>query len=99
MECAIQEILGASSGADTTRKTLWIGGGEQGGVVAAAVHRPMFCGRRAKLARVCQDAALEEGVELVFDEARQLRSGAGLGVRDEALVAQTRLQRRLEVTR
>lgn len=31
-----------------------------------------------------QDAALEEGVELVLDEPRQLRSGAGLGVRDEA---------------
>ena len=31
-----------------------------------------------------QDAELEEGVELVFDEARQLSAGAGLGVRDEA---------------
>ena len=31
-----------------------------------------------------QDAALEEGVELVLDEARQFRTGAGLGVRDEA---------------
>jgi hypothetical protein len=31
-----------------------------------------------------QDAALEEGVELVLDESWQLRSGAGLGVRDEA---------------
>ena len=31
-----------------------------------------------------EDAALEEGVELVLDEARQLRSGAGFGVRDEA---------------
>jgi hypothetical protein len=29
-------------------------------------------------------AALEEGVELVFDEARQLGSGVGLGVGDEA---------------
>jgi hypothetical protein len=33
---------------------------------------------------VGQDAALEEGFELVLDEARQLRSGAGLGVCDEA---------------
>jgi hypothetical protein len=33
---------------------------------------------------VGQDAALEEGFELVLDEARQLRSGAGLGVRNEA---------------
>ena len=32
---------------------------------------------------VRQDAALEEGVELVFDEARQRRSGAGFGMRDE----------------
>ena len=31
-----------------------------------------------------QDAALEERVELVLDEARQLRSSAGLGVRDQA---------------
>ena len=31
-----------------------------------------------------QDAALEEGVELVLDEPGQLRSGAGLGVSDEA---------------
>ena len=31
-----------------------------------------------------QDAAFEEGVELVLDEARQLGAGAGLGVRDEA---------------
>jgi hypothetical protein len=30
-----------------------------------------------------QDAAFEEGVELVLDEARQLGAGAGLGVRDE----------------
>jgi hypothetical protein len=28
--------------------------------------------------------ALEEGVELVLDEAREFRSGAGLGVGDEA---------------
>jgi hypothetical protein len=33
---------------------------------------------------VGQDAALEERFELVFDESRQLRSGAGLGVRNEA---------------
>jgi hypothetical protein len=32
---------------------------------------------------VGQDAALEEGVELVLDEARQLGPGAGLGVGDE----------------
>ena len=32
---------------------------------------------------VRQDAAVEDGVKLVLDEARQLRSGAGLGVRDE----------------
>ena len=31
-----------------------------------------------------QDAALEVGVELVLDESRQLGTGAGLGVRDEA---------------
>jgi hypothetical protein len=31
-----------------------------------------------------QDAALEEGVELVLDESRQFGSGAGLGVSDEA---------------
>lgn len=33
---------------------------------------------------VRQDAALEERVELVLDEARWLRSGAALGVGDEA---------------
>ena len=33
---------------------------------------------------VRQDAALEEGVELVLDETRQLGTGAGLGVGDEA---------------
>jgi hypothetical protein len=33
---------------------------------------------------VRQDAALEEGRELVFGEARQRRAGACLGVRDEA---------------
>jgi hypothetical protein len=32
---------------------------------------------------VGQDAALEEGVDFVLDEARQLRSGAGLGVLNE----------------
>jgi len=31
-----------------------------------------------------QDAALKKGVELVLDELEQLRSGAGLGVSDEA---------------
>ena len=31
-----------------------------------------------------QDAALKEGVELVFDEPRQFTACAGLGVRDEA---------------
>ena len=31
-----------------------------------------------------QDAALEEGVELVFDELRQSGASAGLGVGDEA---------------
>ena len=31
-----------------------------------------------------QDAALEEGVELVLDEARQLGTRAGFGVGDEA---------------
>jgi hypothetical protein len=31
-----------------------------------------------------QDPALEERVELVLDELRQLRAGGGLGVRDEA---------------
>ena len=33
---------------------------------------------------VGEDAALEEGVELVPDEPGQLGAGAGLGVRDEA---------------
>jgi hypothetical protein len=33
---------------------------------------------------VGQDAALEEGVELVFDEPWQFGAGAGLGVGDEA---------------
>jgi len=33
---------------------------------------------------VRQDAALEEGVELVLDEPRQLTASAGLGMRDEA---------------
>ena len=33
---------------------------------------------------VGQDAALQEGVELVLDESRQLAPGAGLGVGDEA---------------
>jgi hypothetical protein len=33
---------------------------------------------------VGQDAALDEGVELVFDEPGQLGAGAGLGVGDEA---------------
>ena len=33
---------------------------------------------------VRQDAALEEGVELVLDELRQLGTGAGFGLRDEA---------------
>ena len=33
---------------------------------------------------VRQDAALEDGVELVLDEPGQLRFGAGLGVSDEA---------------
>ena len=33
---------------------------------------------------VRQDAALEEGVELILDESRQLGSGVGLGVGDEA---------------
>ncbi|HMO45435.1 MAG TPA: hypothetical protein PKB14_05395 [Rubrivivax sp.] len=33
---------------------------------------------------VGQDAAFEEGFELVFDEPGQLGTGAGLGVRDEA---------------
>jgi hypothetical protein len=33
---------------------------------------------------VGQDAALEERVELVLDEPRQLGACAGLGVRDEA---------------
>jgi hypothetical protein len=33
---------------------------------------------------VGQDAALEEGVELVLDEPRQLGASAGLGVGDEA---------------
>jgi hypothetical protein len=33
---------------------------------------------------VRQDAALEEGVKLVLDELRQLGTGAGLGVCDEA---------------
>lgn len=32
------------------------------------------------------DAALEVGVELVLDELRLLRSGAGFSVRDEAAV-------------
>lgn len=31
-----------------------------------------------------EDAALEEGVELVLDEPRQFGAGAGLGVGDEA---------------
>jgi hypothetical protein len=33
---------------------------------------------------VGQDAAFEEGVEPVLDEARQLECGVGLGVGDEA---------------
>jgi hypothetical protein len=33
---------------------------------------------------VCQDAALEEGVELVLDEPGQLGPGAGFGVGNEA---------------
>ncbi len=33
---------------------------------------------------VRQDAALKEGIELVFDEPRQFTACAGLGVRDEA---------------
>ena len=33
---------------------------------------------------VGQDAALEEGVELVLDEPRQRRSGAGFGMGNEA---------------
>jgi len=33
---------------------------------------------------VGQDAAFDEGVELVLDEARQLRFGVGLGAGDEA---------------
>lgn len=33
---------------------------------------------------VGEDAALEEGVELVFDEPGQFTAGADLGVRDEA---------------
>ena len=33
---------------------------------------------------VGQDAALEEGVELVLDESRQLGARTGLGVGDEA---------------
>ena len=33
---------------------------------------------------VRQDAALKEGVELILDESRQLGSGVGLGVGDEA---------------
>jgi hypothetical protein len=33
---------------------------------------------------VRQDAALEQGVELVLDEPRQFGAGAGLGVSDEA---------------
>lgn len=33
---------------------------------------------------VGQDAAREEGVELVLDEPQQLRAGAGLGIGDEA---------------
>lgn len=31
-----------------------------------------------------EDAALQEGVELVLDESRQLSASAGLGVGDEA---------------
>ena len=33
---------------------------------------------------VRQDAAFQEGVELVFDEPRQFTSGTGFGVRDDA---------------
>ncbi len=33
---------------------------------------------------VRQDAALEEGVELVLDDTRQFTAGAGFSVRDEA---------------
>jgi hypothetical protein len=33
---------------------------------------------------VRQDSALKQGVELVFDEARQCQSGASVGVHDEA---------------
>jgi hypothetical protein len=36
------------------------------------------------LEAVGQDAALEEGAELVLDESRQLGAGTGLGVGDEA---------------
>ena len=32
---------------------------------------------------VGQDAALEEGVELVFDELRQVRAGRGFGLGEE----------------
>ena len=44
-----------------------------------------------------QDAALEEGVELVLDETRQLGASAGLGVGDEAggMLLHQAVQRRL----
>jgi hypothetical protein len=37
-----------------------------------------------RLSGLGQSVAFEEGVELVLDEARQIRSGAGLGVSEEA---------------
>ena len=50
--------------------------GEQLVVAALATAQPQEAVR--------QDAAFEEGVELVLDEARQLGFGVGLGLIDEA---------------
>ena len=54
----------------------WQAEGQQLVVPAFAAAQPQEA--------VGQDAALQEGVELVFDEPRQLSPGAGLGVGNEA---------------
>ena len=43
-----------------------------------------------------QDAALEEGVELIFDEPGQLGAGAGLGVRPRKVSGRARRLNRSE---
>ncbi len=66
---AARRITGRTRGA-------WQAEGQKPVVAAAAAAQP----RQA----VGQDAALEEGVELVLDEPGQLGAGAGVGMRDEA---------------